>query len=126
MAVGFAAAVANAMLDGRVSAGDFAFIQFHTADPGSAGTTAIAGNATRKAVSWAAASGGSIATNAVIEWTDGEVDTAEDYTHFTLWTLVTGGVFGGSGTITANAVSDTGEAFRIASGGLTYSLNVAA
>ena len=124
MAVGFAAAEANATLDAR--AVDWDFVQLHTGDPGSAGTANVAGNSTRKAITWASAAGGSIANDANIDWSDAEVTTAEDYTHVSLWTLATGGTFKASGTVTANAVAASGDAFRLATGAVVVTLNVAA
>lgn len=126
MAVGLSATEANSLLD-TFAATDYPWIQLHTADPGAAGTTSVAGNATRKdtSSSWAAASGGSKATNADIDWSDGEVDTTETYTHFSLWSASSAGTFGGSGTLTANEVNASGDSFSILSGGLTLSFSVA-
>jgi hypothetical protein len=127
MAVGLSATEANSLLD-TFAATDYPWIQLHTADPGSAGTSSIAGNATRKDTSsaWAAASAGSKATNADIDWTDGEVDSQETYSHFSMWTASTAGTFGASGTLTANQVEAAGDSFSILSGGLTISFAVAA
>ena len=126
MAVGLAAAEANSLLDQLII--DYSFIQLHTNDPGAAGATAIAGNATRKDITaaFSPASGGIATSDVDIDWPDGEVDTAETYTHFTLWTLGAGGVFGASGTVTASAVSATGDSFSILAGGLTLAFTVAA
>ncbi len=64
MAVGLSATVANELLDAIGNADAYSisavYIQLHTADPGAAGTANIAGNATRKSVSFGAASGGSM------------------------------------------------------------------
>ena len=65
MAVGLAAATANGLLDALANGTNYTaptakWIQLHTADPGAPGTTAVAGNATRKDISGsfsAAASG---------------------------------------------------------------------
>lgn len=121
MAEGYSTAALNSALDSIITT--YPWIQLHTAAPGAAGTTAVAGNATRKdtSSSWAAASSGSKASNADINWTDGEVDTTEDYTHFTLWTASTAGTFGFSGTVTANSVNASGDDFTISSGGITIS-----
>lgn len=124
MATGMSPTEANALLDQFVL--DYPWIQLHTADPGVAGATAVAGNSTRKQPTWAAASGGSVTTSADINWTDAEVDTAETYTFFTLFSLSAAGVFGGSGTVTANAVASAGDSFSILAGGLTLSFTVAA
>ena len=127
MALGLSVAAANGYLDTHHDT-TYPWIQLHTADPGAAGTTAVAGNATRKdcSAAWAPASGGSKVTDVDIDWTDGEVDTTEDYTHCTFWTASTAGTFGSSGAVTANAVNATGDAFSILAGGITASFTVAA
>jgi hypothetical protein len=126
MAEGLSAAAANALLDTHHDT-TYAFVQLHTAAPGAAGTTAVAGNATRKDTSaaWAAAASGSKVTDVDIDWSDAEVDTGEDYTHVSFWTLASGGTFGGSGTLTANAVAASGDSFSILAGGMTASFTVA-
>ncbi len=131
MATGMAPTIANTVLDGLGNNGTVtslqvaqAYIQLHTADPGAAGTTAIAGNATRKTVSFSAASGGTLTNDAAITWSTSEVDTTEDYTHFTLWTASSAGTFLWSGTVTANAVT-AGDTFTIATGDLDLALGVA-
>lgn len=131
MAVGLAPAVAAAILDGLGNStvwtepAEF-WIQLHTADPGVAGTTAIAGNATRKQVSFGAAVGstGLISNDVAVTWTTGEVDTSEDYTHWSAWSGVAGS-FVCSGTMTANAVV-AADQFTIPIGDLDLTLSVAA
>jgi hypothetical protein len=130
MAVGLASGEAAKILDALGNATNYTaptafWIQLHTADPGAAGTTAIAGNATRKQVSFGAASGGTISNDVAVTWTTGEVDTSEDYTHWTAWTLVSAGVFICSGLMTANAVV-SGDTFTIPIGDLDLTLSVAA
>ena len=124
MTVGMVASEANEDLDALVA--EFPWIKLHVGDPGAAGTSNAAGNTTRKQASWSAASGGSVTTSAELLWSDAEVNTAEDYTHISGWTASTAGSFGWSGTMTANAVSASGDEFRIAAGGITLSLTVAA
>ena len=93
MAEGPSVATANSILDaiGNATAYSVAtfWIQLHTAAPGAAGTTAIAGNATRKQVSFGTAASGLMSNDTAISWTAGEVDTSEDYTH---WSGVDTGV----------------------------------
>jgi hypothetical protein len=130
MAVGLASAQAAGILDALGNATNYTaptafWIELHTADPGSAGTTAIAGNATRKQVSFGAASGGTISNDTAITWTSGEVDTSEDYTHWAAFTASSGGTFICSGTMTANAVT-VGDQFTIPIGDLDLTLTVAA
>jgi hypothetical protein len=97
--------------------------KLHTGDPGAAGTANAATNTTRKEVTFAAASGNAIASDAAVTWTS--VPASEDYTHFSLWTDETAGSFHTSGTITANAVT-IGDNFTIPSGDVDITISAAA
>lgn len=133
MAVGLSVANANSFLDwlfngtAMPAAPAGCWIQLHTADPGAAGTTAVAGNATRKDLraAMANASGGAITSDTVITWTSGEVDTSEDYTHWTAWSANAAGTFLASGLVTANAVT-TADEFSIPVGDFDAAFIVAA
>jgi len=133
MALGLSATIANDFLEWLCNASATSaaptniWIQLHTADPGSAGTTAVAGNATRKdlTASMGTAASGLISNNVAITWTSGEVDTSEDYTHWALFDASTAGTFLCSGTMTANAVT-VGDEFTIPSGDLDLSFATAA
>lgn len=129
MATGFSATTGSAILNALGNNTSFVvaefWIQLHTADPGVAGTTAIAGNATRKQVSFGTAASGAIANDTAIAWTTGEVDTSEDYTHWSGWTASAAGTFLCSGTVTANAVTAADE-FEIPIGDLDLTLSTAA
>lgn len=120
MADGVSAAGANTALDALVTA--YPWIKLHTAAPGAAGTTAAATETTRKQVTWAAASGGSVANSAQVQWTS--IAGSQDATDFSAWTASTAGTFGFSGTITANAYT-AGDTYTIAIGGLTVSMTLA-
>jgi hypothetical protein len=133
MALGLSATIANDFLEWLCNASATSaaptniWIQLHTADPGASGTTAVAGNATRKdlTASMGTAASGLISNNVAITWTTGEVDTSEDYTHWSLFDASTAGTFLCSGTMTANAVT-VGDEFTIPSGDLDLSFSVAA
>lgn len=133
MALGLSATIANDFLEWLCNASATSaaptniWIQLHTADPGSAGTTAVAGNATRKdlTASMGAAASGLISNNVAITWTAGEVDTSEDYTHWSLFDASTVGTFLCSGLMTANAVT-VGDEFTIPIGDLDLSFATAA
>lgn len=120
MATGFSTAAANTHLDSQGTT--YPWIKLHTGDPGSAGTANAATETTRKQATWASATGGTKTTTADLVWSS--VAGAEDYTHFSMWSASTAGTFGGSGTITANAVT-TGDTFTIPAGELDLSLSVA-
>jgi hypothetical protein len=127
MAVGLAPAYAAKALDALCGNANWTndgdpWIKLHVGDPGAAGTSNAATETTRKQCAFAAASGGSIASSAALQWT--AVAGSEDYTHFSAWTASSGGTFMFSGTVTANAVT-AGDTLDVASGGLTATLPVA-
>lgn len=124
MAIGMAAAEANSILD-TFHDTDYPWFQWHTGDPGAAGTANVAGVGERKQLSFAAASGGSKSTNADADWSDAEVDTTETLTHGSFWSASTAGTFGGSVDMTDVSVDATGESLTIPSGNLTASIPVA-
>ena len=95
------------------------YVKLHTGDPGEAATNNAATETTRKAASWSAASSGSIATDATIEWTN--VSTTETYTHWSLWDNSTAGNALWTGALSASAAVTAGDTFQITS--LTLSLD---
>lgn len=130
MATGMAPATANAVLNAyfnqtNITAPTSIWIQLHTADPGAAGTTAVASNATRKDVTavFAAAASGAVTSDTAVTWTN--VPAAEDYSFFSIWTASSAGTFLWSGSITANAVS-VGDSFTFGVGDIDVSFGVAA
>lgn len=128
MAVGLKASVANSLLDALGNATNYTaptanYIKLHIGDPGASAASNAATETTRKSVSFAAASGGSMATDADITWTN--ISGSEDATHFSIWDAAAAGNFLWSGTITANAYT-AGDTYTIASGGMTASFTVAA
>jgi hypothetical protein len=95
------------------------YVKLHTGDPGEAATSNAATETTRKAASWSAASSGSIATDATIEWTN--VTTTETYSHWSLWDASTAGNALWTGALSASAAVTAGDTFQITS--LTLSLD---
>lgn len=125
MAIGIKDTEANSMITayakGTSYSGNSAFwVKLHTGDPGSAGTGNAAGNTTRQQAAFGTASGGSIATNADLVWTN--VSTAETYSHVSFWTLSSGGSFLGSDDLAASKTVAIGDTFTIASGNLTIAI----
>lgn len=125
MAVGIAAAQANAMLNAFARGTDYAgnaavWVKLHTGDPGSAGTANAAGETTRQQGTWAAASGGANANSADIVWTN--VSTAETYSHVSFWTAATSGTFLGSDDLAASKTVAVGDTFTIPSGSQTMAI----
>lgn len=122
MATGLAVAQANAALDAIRT--DTPYIQLHIGDPGAAGTANKATETTRKAVTFSAASGGSMTNSAQVQWTN--IAGSQDATHFSIWNTATDGTgtFKMSGTITANAYT-AGDTYTAAVSAITLSISVA-
>lgn len=120
MALGFSTAAANTHLDNQGAA--YPWVKLHIGDPGAAGTSNAAVETTRKQATWAPASGAASTTTADLVWT--VVAGTEDYTHFSLWSASSAGNFGGSGVVTANAVT-TNDTFTIPAGDMDMTLPVA-
>lgn len=128
MAAGLKASVANSLLDALGNATNYTaptanWAKLHTGDPGASAASNAATETTRKSVSFAAASGGSMASDAAITWTN--IAGSEDATHFSIWDASTAGNFLWSGTLTANAYV-AGDTLTIASGDMTAAFTVAA
>lgn len=130
MSVGLAAATANSLLNAIYNQANYTaptaiWVQLHVGDPGSAGTSNVATETTRKDItsSFSSASGGAVTNDVAITWT-GVADT-EDFTHWSLWSASSGGTFYQSGTISANAVT-AGDTFTIPVGDFDVSLTTAA
>lgn len=121
MTTGLGSAGANTGLDAIAAA--YPWIKLHIGDPGAAGTANAATETTRKQATWAAASGGSVANSAQLQWTS--IAGSQDATHFSAWTASTAGTFGFSGTITANGYT-AGDTYTVAIGALTASFTLAA
>lgn len=96
------------------------YIQLHTGDPTDAGTSNVATESTRKAITFGASSGGAVSSDADVSWTS--VAGSEDFTHFSLWDASSSGNCLFTGTITANAVT-AGDTFTLASGDVDLSVD---
>ena len=93
------------------------YIKLHLGDPGEAGTSNAAVEATRKLVAFSAASSGSIASSATVTWTN--VSTTETYSHWSLWDASTSGNCLWSGAFSSSAAVTAGDTFQITSLTLT-------
>ena len=114
MTVGFTAAVVNGWLDGTFATAT-CYVKLHTADPGSAGTTAAAaGDTTRKQATMANASGGSKAMSSMSgSWTNG--GTNETVSHISLWTASSAGTFNASAALSASKTWNTSDTLSLSS-----------
>ena len=126
MATGMSAYLANSLLNALGNNTAYAvtnvYVKLHVGDPGAAGTSNTATETTRKAVSFAGASNGSIASDADVSWTN--ISGSQDATFFTAWDSIDAGSFLFSGTITGNPYT-AGDTYTISSGSFVTSLTVA-
>lgn len=120
MAEGLLAVGANACLSTLI--GTYDWMKLHVGAPGSAGTSNPASETTRKQISFATPSGGSVASDADATWTS--VAGTEDYSQFSMLDASTAGTPAFTGAITANSVT-AGDTFTIASGDWTASFTLA-
>jgi hypothetical protein len=129
MAEGIASGVADDILDYYTGAGaptsiPAFYVKLHLGAPGAAGTSNPAAETTRQAASFAAASGGSITTDADTTWTG--VSNTETVTHVSFWTASSGGTFLGSDSLDSPASLSAGGDFTIAAGDIDLSLGTVA
>jgi len=129
MAVGIASGQADALLDAYCRSVAYTDpvsfnVKLHTGDPGAAGTTAAAGETTRKAVTFSAASGGAITNSAALTWTS--VSTTETISHVSFWSDITAGTFLGSDALNVARSLTAGDTFEIAIGDLDITLGAVA
>lgn len=98
------------------------YVKLHTGDPGEDGTSNAAGNTTRQAATFAAPSSGSMAISADVTWTS--VNTAETYSHVSLWDASSGGNCLGAGSLSASKTVAVGDTFTLPSStGFTFTLD---
>jgi predicted deacylase len=97
------------------------WVKLHTGDPGENGTSNAATETTRKQASFAAASGGSAATDADVPWTS--VAGTETYSHVSFWDASTAGNCLGSGAMGASKAVNAGDNFTLTSGNVTFAID---
>jgi len=110
----------NALL-GTISGTSFsvanAYLQLHVGDAGEDGTANTASETTRQQVSFASASGGSMASSGTVEWTN--VSSTETYSHWSLWDASSSGNCLWSGALASSAAVTAGDTFQVTSLTLT-------
>ena len=89
------------------------FVKLHIGDPGAAGAgNAAAGSTTRPAITWSAASGGSMTiTGTNPSWTNG--GTSETISDVSFWDNATAGNFLGSAALSVNQAWASGNTFTL-------------
>lgn len=114
MTAGRASADANAVLNvwrGTTYTGlAGAFCKLHTGDPGAAGTSNASTVTTRNAITWNAASAGSMSLSALSGFS---MTATETITHLSIWDASTSGNFIASAALTASKNVTNGDTLTI-------------
>lgn len=100
--MGFTAASRDTMLGQLDTLATHASL--HTADPGTTGASEVTGGSpayARKAITWAASSGGSKTLSATVTF---DVPASTTITHCGTWSASSGGTFRGGGALSASEV----------------------
>lgn len=97
------------------------YVKLHIGNPGEDGTSNAAAETTRKAVTFATESGGTINSNADVTWTN--VAATEAISYVSLWDASSAGNCLGSGPLTQARSLTAGDSFTIPSGLLAISLD---
>jgi hypothetical protein len=98
-----------------------AYASLHTAEPDASGSAEVTGGSyARKAISWAAAAGGTAATDAQIVF---DVPTSTTITYLGYWSASSGGTFYGSRALDTSQTFSNSGTYTIASGNLSESVS---
>lgn len=87
------------------------WVKLHTGEPGSAGTSNASAETTRKQLTFAAPSAGSMAA-AAVSWTSWSAGT-ETITHFSIWDASTSGNFLQSGALSVSKTPTNGDTLNL-------------
>jgi len=87
------------------------YAKLHLTDPGEDGTSGAAGNTSRQAVEFGAASNGVISLTNTPTWTN--VSTTETYAYVSLWDNSTAGNCLGSGALSSSVSVTIGDTFTL-------------
>lgn len=104
-----------------------AWIQFHTADPGAAGTTGTTASVSpRKQITLEAANTNGTnrrrRNSALLRWDPGDVTGSATLTHYSVWTASTAGTFLISGALSASVSVTSGTPIEIAVNQLEFAI----
>jgi hypothetical protein len=111
-APGLSTANANLALTAAVGT-NAGYVQLHTGDPGSAGTSNVSSVTTREAVTWGSSSGGAVSASNEPEWTSWAGTNGETDNDVSFWSASTSGTFGLSMALASSVTMDTGDSLTL-------------
>lgn len=115
MAVGLATATANSLLNtlrGTSYSVAAVYVKLHIGDPGAAGTSNPSAVTTRNQLTWAAASGASIALSSLAAYS---MTATETISHISIWDASSAGNFVASGALSASKSVTSGDTLTFTS-----------
>lgn len=118
MAVGLSSAnftdLVLTALDGAAATLTASHVQAHTADPGVAGTTAVATAVTgRQALTWAAASGTDPRSRSISNSPSWTASATQTITHVSVWNAASSGLFRFSAALAASKTVNSGDTLSL-------------
>lgn len=111
MADGLSAANANAAITGWIT--NALFIQLHTGDPGTAGTSNVSSTTTRESVTWGSVSAGAVSASNTPAWPSWAGTNNEVVTDISFWSASTSGTFEFSITLSASVTMATTDTLSL-------------
>lgn len=128
MAVGISTTLANSWLNTirggaagtTYTAPAAVYVQLHTANPGTAGSTSISTTTTRVAATFGAAAAGVISMTNTPTWSNWAGTNGEVLTHISVWDALSAGNFLWSAALSASKTINTGDTFTLNSSSVTF------
>ena len=112
MADGLSTANADLALNAAVGT-NAGYVQLHTGDPGSSGTSNVSSVTTRESVTWGSASSGSVSASNEPEWTNWAGTSGEVDTDISFWSASSSGTFGLSMQLASSVTMETGDSLTL-------------
>ena len=95
------------------------YVQLHTANPGTAGTTSVSSVTTRQAATFSASTTGVLSLSNTPSFTSWAGTNGEVVSHVSFWDASSTGNFLWSASLTASKTINTGDTLNISSASLT-------
>jgi hypothetical protein len=95
------------------------YVQLHTANPGTVGTTSVSSVTTRPAITFTTPTTGVLNSSTTPSWTSWAGTNGEVVSHVSFWDASTSGTFLWSAQLSASKTINTGDTFTLSSASLT-------
>jgi hypothetical protein len=128
MAVGVSTTLSNNWLNAyrggaagvSITAPSAIYVQLHTANPGTAGTTSVSTTTARQAITFGAAASGAYSLSNTPTWSSWAGTNGEVVTHISVWDASTAGNFLFSAALSASKTMATGDTLQLTSCSVSF------